>query len=245
MIYLSRLLLNPRHRAVRRDLADCHALHRTILSAFPALPPGQASPRDQFGVLYRLDSSPHLPDRSAALVQSLVEPDWSRLDRLGPGYLLDTAGGPENPACKPIDHLHALIEPGLTLRFRLRANPTKKIPARTSDGANRPNGARVELTGDEHLFAWLERKGVRHGFALPASSLGDQPNIRVLVEDKVKGRRALAAGDLARGSDLTFSSVLFDGVLRVTDAEAFRRALIEGVGSAKAYGFGLLTLARA
>lgn len=37
---------------------------------------------------------------------------------------------------------------------------------------------------------------------------------------------------------------MFDGVLGVTDAEAFRVALREGVGPAKAFGFGLLSIRR-
>jgi CRISPR system Cascade subunit CasE len=39
--------------------------------------------------------------------------------------------------------------------------------------------------------------------------------------------------------------VVFEGRLRVTDAEAFRRALAAGIGSGKAFGFGLLSVAPA
>lgn len=45
--------------------------------------------------------------------------------------------------------------------------------------------------------------------------------------------------------NLTFGAVLFEGVLRVTDAAAFRAALERGIGSGKAYGFGLLSVAPA
>jgi CRISPR system Cascade subunit CasE len=44
-------------------------------------------------------------------------------------------------------------------------------------------------------------------------------------------------------SQLTFVSVLFEGRLRVTDPGKFRATLERGVGSAKAYGFGLLSIA--
>jgi CRISPR system Cascade subunit CasE len=44
---------------------------------------------------------------------------------------------------------------------------------------------------------------------------------------------------------MTFGDVVFEGRLRVGDAEAFRRALAVGIGSGKAYGFGLLSVARA
>lgn len=36
----------------------------------------------------------------------------------------------------------------------------------------------------------------------------------------------------------------FEGVLTITEAELFRKALIDGIGRAKAYGCGLMTLAR-
>lgn len=43
---------------------------------------------------------------------------------------------------------------------------------------------------------------------------------------------------------LTFGSVLFEGVLEITDAERFQKTLQAGIGSGKAYGFGLLSIAR-
>ena len=58
-----------------------------------------------------------------------------------------------------------------------------------------------------------------------------------------KDAAAVAARE--RTSRLTFASVLFDGELVVTDAELFRTALASGVGTSKAYGFGLLSIARA
>jgi CRISPR system Cascade subunit CasE len=43
---------------------------------------------------------------------------------------------------------------------------------------------------------------------------------------------------------MSFGSVLFEGELIVTDVKAFREALMQGIGSGKAYGFGLLSIAR-
>jgi CRISPR system Cascade subunit CasE len=42
---------------------------------------------------------------------------------------------------------------------------------------------------------------------------------------------------------MTFGSVLFEGVLQVTDPDGFRETLATGIGSGKAYGFGLLSIA--
>ena len=43
---------------------------------------------------------------------------------------------------------------------------------------------------------------------------------------------------------VTLLSVAYEGLLTVTDAEAFRHTLTEGVGRGKAYGMGLLTIIR-
>ena len=45
------------------------------------------------------------------------------------------------------------------------------------------------------------------------------------------------------GSPITVASVLFDGILEVVDATLFRQALQTGIGRAKSYGQGLLSLA--
>ena len=92
-MYLSRLILNPRHRLVQRDLADCHQLHRTVMSAFPDVDTGANDARAALGVLYRVDYRRAVwPGESARAVARPAQ--WSQLpDR----YLLDTAGDPENP----------------------------------------------------------------------------------------------------------------------------------------------------
>jgi CRISPR system Cascade subunit CasE len=37
-------------------------------------------------------------------------------------------------------------------------------------------------------------------------------------------------------------SVTYEGILTVTDADAFRNALVNGIGREKAYGLGLMTI---
>ena len=56
--------------------------------------------------------------------------------------------------------------------------------------------------------------------------------------------RGVAVGSPAVRQRLTFGDVLFEGRLRVTDAALFRQTLEHGIGSGKAYGFGLLSVAR-
>ncbi|MCW5250141.1 type I-E CRISPR-associated protein Cas6/Cse3/CasE [Streptomyces sp. SHP 1-2] len=56
------------------------------------------------------------------------------------------------------------------------------------------------------------------------------------------GRRSPQANG-STVSDVRFTRATFDGRLRITDLTAFRRTLTQGVGKAKAYGCGLMTLA--
>lgn len=272
-MYLSRLILNPRDRWVRRDLADCHALHRTVMSGFPNLASGGASAaagdaRAQLGVLYRLEPQART-DRISLLVQSAGMPAWTFAD----GYLLDLAGELPNPDTKSLDRLVEALRPGLTLTFRLRANPTKRLSKR-GDPERHGGGKRVDLRTEEDQLTWLARKGEQGGFAIlsvrtmptdeerrrqavifgrPEHALapvGDVPDVRTLPGDRVIGRRGGGARAAIDGSPgpamrMTFGSVLFEGTLRVADLDRFRAALMEGIGSGKAYGFGLLSIAPA
>jgi len=265
-VYLSRLILNVRCREVRRDLADCHDLHRTILRGFPDLPPtgvtiGDA--RARLGVLFRMESHPRT-GAASVLVQSVAEPDWSRLPD---GYLLDTRGAPPNPDRKTIDGAYSAIRVGDELVFRLRANPTKRLPPSTGADGVRRDGKRVELRTEEELVRWLGEKGTgntvtgRPGLGYRLVTVRARPGLasrgpgeastavadaRARSVGKVVGQALRPAeGGAARRERMTFGDVLFEGRLVVTDADLFRRTLEQGIGSGKAYGFGLLSVARA
>jgi CRISPR system Cascade subunit CasE len=230
---LSRLILNPRSRVVRRDLADCHEMHRTLLSAFPEeVGDPRVGARAEFALLYRLEL-----ERAAGgirvLVQSRVPPDWTQLPK---GYLLDTGLDSENPACKSVEAHYAWMTTGQRFVFRLRANPTRKVETKSSADGTRRNGRRVDLRNDAAREAWLGRKAAAGGFRILSVQIDPRvPNIRDIVEAPITGRR--------QGRLLTFGSVLFDGVLQVSDAAAFQQTLAQGIGPGKAYGFGLLSIA--
>ena len=233
-MYLSRLVLNPRHPVAQRDLADCHELHRTLMSAFPTAPEGVAA-RAHYGVLFRLE----LPRRGAlpqVLVQSRAVPEWSRLPE---GYLARNGTVP-NPACKPVDWLLERLQPGATFRFRLRANPTRRVSARHPQEAERWHGKRVDLRGEERQLAWLAQRAERCGFELLHAAVESPqgPRVSVSPAGRVSGRREA-------GHRLTFGAVVFEGLGRVADPARFREALAGGIGPGKAYGFGLLSVAPA
>lgn len=114
-------------------------------------------------------------------------------------------------------------------RFSLLANPTKKIRSAKS-GERVKNGRRVPLTTREDLAAWIGRKAAAGGFAVAAETLRIIPRGREYFHKSGGGHGVHAA-------------VEFQGELTVEDAEKFRSTFAAGVGSAKAFGFGLLALA--
>ncbi len=232
MMFLSKLIMNPRSRAVRRDLADCHNMHRTLLAAFPQKDSDAA--RLEFGLLYRLETNART-GVVTALVQSRIQPDWNKLPA---DYLLDVS---DNPTYKSIDQSYESLITGMRLTFRLRANPTRKIETKSLADGTKRNGKRVELFREEDQIAWLLRKAAISGFRVLTLQLNaDVPNVRIKPENKALGFRG-NAGEKQK-QRLTFGSVLFDGELEITDAKTFKETLEGGIGSGKAYGFGLLSL---
>lgn len=114
------------------------------------------------------------------------------------------------------------VSTGQVLRFRLRANPTVK----------KEGGKRVGVGGEEGQADWLcRRKAERGGFQV------DQGSLLITYEGLVMAHRDEA-------NPMAFASVRFDGVLTVTDAGLMISAIERGIGSAKAFGFGLLSVAR-
>lgn len=213
-MYLSRLILNPRNRRVQREVANPYELHRSLMRAFP----DDLQEGDE-RVLFRLE-----PGRNGALtllVQSWTLPHWSYLaapefDR----YLLPV--GEPNPAVKAFD---LDLAPGQMLAFRLRANPTAR---RTFEDKKR----RVGIYDEQAQIEWLKRKGELGGFRLLSARIGNQEDVERTIRQKGKERK------------LKLAAVQFDGLLQVTDPKRLRQTVRQGIGSAKGFGFGLLSLAR-
>lgn len=236
-MWLSRLGLDVRRPAVRKALSDVNFLHQQVLAAFPTGVASEA-PRQSLGVLFRLDRT-----REGALVllvQSTSKPDWAHLRR--DGWLVDDVDGfTDNPGLKEWDP--GTVAAGQPLRFRLRANPTKKVDTKTGADGKKRNGRRVVLTSEAERLGWLERKATQHGFRV-LETRQSNPGTKELLdvsEGRVTGNRPQAAEGQRT---LTFGSVLFEGRLEVVDATLFRQALEAGIGSGKAFGFGLLSIAQ-
>lgn len=114
-------------------------------------------------------------------------------------------------------------------RFRVLANPTKKIRVDTSEGVRKKNGRRVPITSREELVKWIARKALVGGFRISPEDVRTVSHGRTMFQKLgVKG---------------THTSVDFEGELEVVNPIQFRAAVANGIGSAKAFGFGLLVIA--
>lgn len=109
------------------------------------------------------------------------------------------------------------LKAGASFRFRLFGNPTV-----TRDGK------RLGLVTEDAQLAWLSRQGQRFGFEVEAAL--------VTGSEVLQGRKG--------GGLITLLKVCFEGRLRVSDVVALVHALQQGIGPGKAFGCGLLSLAR-
>lgn len=218
--YLSLLHLNPLSRQVNRDIADIVEMHRTIMSAFPEVANGD-SPRAKFDVLYRLEVQ-HRSGKIHLYVQSNIEPQWKELPDT---YILSNHN--KGIAVKSIEKAYENIQEGMRLRFRLRANPTRKIKTKTATEGQRRHGQRVPVRGELEQVEWLNRQGARCGFRLDSVAITSS------------GRPELVRSNRHQR---TFQGVLYDGVLTVLDREHFKYSLQKGIGPGKSYGFGMMSV---
>lgn len=109
---------------------------------------------------------------------------------------------------------------GCVYRFRLLANPTVTR-----------EGKRLGLLKEEDQLAWIARQILKSG----AELLGCQV--------KENGLQRSSKNPSKDNGFQTHLAVLFDGTLRVSDPEKLSQFVKLGIGPAKGYGFGLLSLA--
>jgi CRISPR system Cascade subunit CasE len=272
MMYLSHLMIdvgnNPdRPRPGRLWLRNIYHVHQRLLMAFPTGRQRGEDPRflrpfDPAGFerprfLFRIDNSieDNCP-RTIILVQSNLQPNWDYAFQNARMFL---AAEPEFREWQPA------FPAGNELRFRILINLSKKTTESKNgtdlrklregtDTLGRPKsqGKRVALTWEdgqkpeEAIVPWFARKAAQSGFELRDCHVlrlgwaaGYLPEKKAPRKEGEEG----AAGHPAR--QMRFRSALLEGTLAVADAPLFAQAIASGIGSAKAFGFGLLSVAPA
>lgn len=116
------------------------------------------------------------------------------------------------------------LEQGQIRQFDLTASPSKKVPSETGK-----NSQRRILRQPEQRMEWLQRKAEQYGFTLL--------QVQELEQLHLSGSHRKESG-----GKMYLDAWHYQGMLRIDDAQLFRKALEGGIGSGKAYGFGMLML---
>lgn len=241
MSYLSRIRFNPQRSKARRFLTDPQALHAAVLSGLPVQ-------RVTERVLWRLDGDQ--PLRPEVLVVTGSEPSWEHLVEQA-GW--PSADDPDDPQVlvRPYEHLLDRLASGQSFVFRLTANPVvaTKRPERLTPGqrARLDEGKQARSRQVAHRtvaqqLGWLLERQDQLGFRVPdaraSEAMGEPvPDLRVVARNRLQFSRRGTSGRV------TIQTATYEGRMEVRDPDLLRRAMVEGVGRAKAYGCGLLTLA--
>ncbi len=228
-MFLSKLTLNKNNISVLKDLKDCYLMHQRLLLAFSEK---YVSPdfdyfekvkefKDgQFSLPYNTRSFyevlHRIENNDYILVQSRVKPHWNALSK---DYLINN----ENGGCQihDLNDLQENLKEDLSVRFRLKAHPTFFIKSENSKTHRR------QLYKSEEVHQWIFNKAKRFGFKIEHISINRQPNI--------KGNKS--------NNQLNLFAFIFEGILTIINLEDFWEGLRKGIGTAKSFGFGLLSIA--
>lgn len=113
--------------------------------------------------------------------------------------------------------------------FRLTANPT--ISVKDTENPAARGKVKAHIT-DQWEKKWLENRAAKNGFVLHTDEFGVTYSKWISFYKDLKKQK------------VTLHEVVYEGTLTVEHPEIFKKALINGIGRAKAYGMGLLTVVR-
>lgn len=143
------------------------------------------------------------------------------------------------------------LQAGEMVRFDMRVNPTHtvsktrqrhdvlmhaKYQAREEGLSSDEIAKRIESAGRQ----WLVERSMGLRIMLDLDDLPDGLADSLVMSRYLQHR----VGARKHEKELRFSSVDYSGIAEVTDPDALRKALFEGVGRAKAFGCGLLLVRR-
>lgn len=214
-MYMTRVKLNPAKRETMRALANVSELHSMIENAFSN--DRASNPQRRLWRLDRFENALYL------LIVSEEAGDFSEIAKT---YNFDDV----QPETKSYDGFLDRLAVGQRWRFRLRANPINAVSQRNRGGDERGRiHAHVTI---EQQKKWLMERQEKLGIRLDENTT-----------DVIESRWHRFSKSGQGSAKVTFKAATYEGILTVTDVEKLRDALVNGVGRAKAYGCGLLTLA--
>lgn len=216
-MYLTQMPLNQARRGSKFLLASPHSMHAAVMSSFPP----QVSTRTTDGrVLWRVDHNQH------EVLLFIVSPEKPDLT-----HMVEQAGWPiaSTWQTRNYDPFLDSLTTGQFFSFRLTANPVRQT--RDSKHAGKRLGHVTVLQQRD----WLLERAKNHGFRI-VPGIDDEPQLVISNQ--------LTRKFVKDGHEVILATAQFDGRLEVTNTEHLRRTLTNGLGHAKGYGCGLLTLSR-
>lgn len=220
-MYLTKLVVNKNRRKARYLLGNPQAMHAAIESCFV--------PDFSFGadfglntnssrILWRMDQDSVQP---IIYIVSAQKPSFE--------HIREQVGWPGRQSWQSAEYDRILtgLAVGQKFRFRVSANP---VHSAMVGGKKR----RVGHVSVDAKVRWLLERCDALGIKIPNDEFGE-PMVTVTRSENLSFRR--------RSGRVTISRATFDGVLEVVDPDKLRNALTQGIGHAKSYGCGLMTLA--
>lgn len=124
-----------------------------------------------------------------------------------------------------LDHLRV----GQKWQFRLCANPVRSVSQKNRESSDRGKlYAHVTIAQQKQ---WLLSRADRHGFKIADNTFD------VIQTDWMNFKKGNSR------YRVSIRSAIFEGWLIISELEQFKKTLVNGLGRAKAYGCGLLTIA--
>ncbi|MCP5497277.1 MAG: type I-E CRISPR-associated protein Cas6/Cse3/CasE [Leptospiraceae bacterium] len=261
-MYLTKLDLDMQKRKTANWLQNPYNIHKRLWMAFPA---EKHKHNDPPPFLYRLE----LQSQTRILVQSKNKPSW-QLAFKDFDILLNLPKEEEDVKEIKTDNF---LESGSVFRFSLIANPTKKVKDYRSlfqkelkdypetwthanhtkylegkriledlkksvskEQREKLKSKKIGIYNKEEQIQWLSNRGKEGGFELievnhiPSVIQHEDAFERIKKDKETKS--------------IQVYTVHFTGILRVTNQDAFKHTYTYGIGSAKAFGCGMLMIAR-
>ncbi len=259
-MYFSCLEINTKNEKAVNWMTNLYRVHQRLYMAFEQQKNNKLEP----DFLYHLEEDFNKEGRPQPriLVLSNIEPFWNKAFN-GENFLSDP------PKLIQLN-LDNFIKENVVFQFSLKANPTKKIKDYRNFFSNHlqdyPTKAtrenqkqyqegkeklkelvkdisksdreqikskRVGIYKTDEQIKWLESKAKQSGF-----------EILHLQFNKGEKEKAIKKQDNKLTHQIELLQVHFTGILKVTDAVAFKKAYCNGIGTGKAFGCGMLLLAR-
>ena len=223
-MYLSRVALSLSSLSDMAFVSSPYKIHAAVEQAFA---PDATREGEDGRILWRLDEAPGNPNEMWLYVMSPEKPDLA--------HICVQVGEPVSWATKDYAPVLEQVREGQLWQFRLKANPVRKVLV--DKGRRARAGVVGSIQGhvtEAQQRAWLLDRSEAQGFRIVRTEEGYD---RLTVSHR-RHERFKRHGDV-----VTLVTAQYDGILEVTNADAFRHVLGFGMGRARGFGCGLMTIA--